>query len=1215
MLTPLKLLFLVLPERYALLRAFYVFDALERAERELKTATESLSVVGHQLDALRAVVQDGESCIAATALEQRQPEVASSTASRDSSSGRLTLSVSDPPGLLLHQHNLQKRKNKQAAQPRFRRVSNVHAAAASGDLRLHGRWMELSTEASQGEAGRAGPNKARTAFRSRTATMDDLASANLTSKLPILHPQGLFKLCWDLLALTLLLNDCILLPMSLAWDFSMTDDGIGGTVTAVSFYVSLVFWSADLPVNLNTAIYIRGRLVMHRRSILWHYSRSWMMFDVFVLSLDYGYLLLSTDVVLLRFVRILRVVRLVRIVKLSKLNTIIEESAASAGRQWVTLVVAITKTAVMMLTTAHFLTCAWFYIGLNLGPELPSLSWVEIAQIAERPETRGLNASSTDDDWSPAYEVVAHSVPGFIQYMHSLRWIMNSPSPPEMSAGSGVEWGFDILISVTTLVVIGSAISKISGTTAELRAMNEESDRRRRDVRLYLAGQSVSYELVTRIMRFVDYKLEKFSTNTLDASLISPTLQLELYVSQRANYVSRIPIFALLQECYPDVFGSVCAALTKNFFEKGEPVFQAGSYATSLQLTSTGTYSYQDQSSFQTETLEGSHWFGELSLFAESTIHQSTLIPTSFAETYSLHGSELVACVKSSRGAASMLCEYAKDFVAAMQKTESKHGDEDQILQGENCCKQNQQFQALYPDPKKLFSNIIVHVAETQSPKKDEEDLLELGEDLVAATKLHKTASSGSLVLSRLTSESSTLTNGSGAAHARVESTADPGLQDFVNTMLHQGLDAEQLPHQLEKHIPELHPVWSPHNIFEQAGERERGSSSCISVLALVKNRYDIFTEPQGKNVKLKQSQWEELQELVTWIEPDAQQLQAVLVLLAIRALGKSKALLQQLPVESRRPERAVVQVMNGYENVVPSLRWLTQRSQTYVEEALLTHELFNLAQMLQGENCPANVKQLREHIELKGDAVFRFYILFLLGFMSGLAAGNGSRFMNAKNADSTIGGIRMLQRLMNVNPTSIYWGYMGLRATKLKLPFDTPEDMVLIRLACLARIQDDRGYQALKHSWAALGARERTSLTDHFLADGIEEPAWVFEFLPNCVANAQANPVVGLTALLDVLTDLLYNLRSFDKSGKPSLMLVDLSDMGEFIAAVQNRFVFLTCISRSQLSIEKSRVRVEMSGGNWGRTTDPDTDLTSIAYTLQDLVQKQQFVEERLSQ
>ena len=34
------------------------------------------------------------------------------------------------------------------------------------------------------------------------------------------------------------------------------------------------------------------------------------------------------------------------------------------------------------------------------------------------------------------------------------------------------------------------------------------------------------------------------------------------------------------------------------------------------------------------------------------------------------------------------------------------------------------------------------------------------------------------------------------------------------------------------------------------------------------------------------------------------------------------------------------------------------------------------------------------------------------------------------------------------------------------------------------------------------------------------------------------------------------------------------------------------------------------MTGGNWGRATDSDSDLTSIAYTLQDLVQKQQKME-----
>ncbi|CAJ1421769.1 unnamed protein product [Effrenium voratum] len=139
------------------------------------------------------------------------------------------------------------------------------------------------------------------------------------------------------------------------------------------------------------------------------------------------------------------------------------------------------------------------------------------------------------------------------------------------------------------------------------------------------------------------------------------------------------------------------------------------------------------------------------------------------------------------------------------------------------------------------------------------------------------------------------------------------------------------------------------------------------------------------------------------------------------------------------------------------------------------------------------------------GDASFRFYIFFLLGFMSGLAAGQGSRFMNAKNADATIGGIRVLQRLMSVEPTAIYWGYLALRADKLALPFDSPEDLVLVRLACLARVQDQKGYELLRRAWHELGLRERRSLTDHFLADGIQEQAFVLEFLPNCVASAQA--------------------------------------------------------------------------------------------------------------
>ena len=36
--------------------------------------------------------------------------------------------------------------------------------------------------------------------------------------------------------------------------------------------------------------------------------------------------------------------------------------------------------------------------------------------------------------------------------------------------------------------------------------------------------------------------------------------------------------------------------------------------------------------------------------------------------------------------------------------------------------------------------------------------------------------------------------------------------------------------------------------------------------------------------------------------------------------------------------------------------------------------------------------------------------------------------------------------------------------------------------------LQDQKGYESLRFAWLSLGTRERSSLTDHFLADGIED-------------------------------------------------------------------------------------------------------------------------------
>ncbi|CAE7563736.1 Cnga4, partial [Symbiodinium pilosum] len=1007
-------------------------------------------------------------------------------------------------------------------------------------------------------------------------------------------PSGRFKLAWDGASILMVLLDAFTMPVSLAWEIDAGWEDVGTTFLLITFWTTFLFWMSDVFVTFNTAIFQNGSLTKKRSAVVCEYLKGWFLFDLTLVTLDVLTATLQTSRRLRgsgNSVRLARALRLLRLIKMSKFNQVLQEVAASTGRQWMILVMAITNTSALILVVAHILTCAWYGVG-KLTQNRGQRSWIDEAE--------------------------ALSVPGWVQYLHSFRFILNNPSPAPLAPESDVERLVDIFMYIFCLVIIGTSISTISSTLAELRAMNEENDRQRREIRVYLTNQNAQFDLVSRIMKFVDYKLEKMSPTNFDSSLISSTLQTELYVGQRSAFLSPMPIFLLTEEAYHEVFAGACAALKKDIYETGEAVFSAGGFSTALHITTTGSYKFCDFNMSE-EELEGVHWFEELSLYAEVLLHRTTLTALTFAELFTLAGNDLAECIRKSPGCTRMFCEYAKEFVGAMQKANGEMTHQDQVMLSDRCCKQNQVYQILYPDPRTMLENIDI-VGEGLLEEDDES--ADLDEESAAELAVSK----------KLSKEHSPLTPTSGSGREVPFPSMRPmrnmvplmsrngGLGSFVRTVIDSSLamEVDYLCRRLQTVIPELDSQTGSHVVLKQAPERDRAESSCISVLALVTGKYEIFTKPQAPQAKLRPEQWYQLRDIIRWINPSEEQMHSVLVLLAIRALGKSKAMLNQLPKHQRRPERAVLYLMEFHENVVPSATRLDDDGLRRVRKALHVHETFNLAQMLQGENIPGNVNQLQELIlsyKEEGKEVFRFYILFLLGFMSGLASGQGSRFMNATNAPAVISGIHMLQHLLDATAQGIYWGFIASRASALRLPQRTAEDFVLVRLACLSRVQDASGYKELRRAWDSLGAREQSFLVEHFLSDGLEERALVLEFLPACVANAKSNSLVGLTILLEVLVDLLSNLwMAVDNMANlkgVKMIAVDLSeDMGEFIAAVQNRFVFQTCVSRCKFHSVDDRVRVEMTGGNWGRTNDPDTDMTSLAYIVKDVLMKQQVME-----
>ena len=548
-----------------------MLEAFSEIESDLKRSMESLEAVNQQFKGLRSTVE----AIDVENIDGQRSQGAGRRLSFKSVAIQGPLSpksrdLKEPAAL--QNHRLLKGQKMPNSVSKVTSAPSAKATDAAGtQLRLHGRWMDLATQSAEGPT--KDTRKKVTHRLSQIGGMDSEQPAPQQQFLQPFHPHGAFRICWDLAAMLLIFADTIMLPLALAWEEDM---GFGqdafSSLLFVNFCIGLAFWTADLLVNLNTATYRKGTLVTGYLSIFISYMRGWLLFDLMLLTFDVLYVTSDagnlTEFRLVRVTRVLRLLRLLRMLKLTRLNAIIEESAANSGKQWVTVVIAITNTAVGMIFIAHLLTCMWYGVGRALENETRIQSWT-------------LRAGAGVQEVEP-----------YVQYLHAMRWIVNTPSPPDLDAASEIERGVDILVSIFYLLVMGSAISKISGTIAELRAMNEARDRRRREVRQYLSHQHVSFELVSRIMRFVDYRLEKFSATSLDTSLISPTLQLELYVGQRSSYILELPIFKLMQECYPDVFGSVCAVLEKHVYEKGESVFVAGSFTSCLHITATGSYSY-----------------------------------------------------------------------------------------------------------------------------------------------------------------------------------------------------------------------------------------------------------------------------------------------------------------------------------------------------------------------------------------------------------------------------------------------------------------------------------------------------------------------------------------------------------------------------------------------------------------------------------------------
>ncbi|CAK9075396.1 unnamed protein product [Durusdinium trenchii] len=1042
---------------------------------------------------------------------------------------------------------------------------------------------------------------------SRSSRVDlDLLEAQQPSW-GVVRPHSRMRISWDLVGTCLILLDVIILPLSLAWGFETEPMRPAVTVEeaflAVFAWLNLLFWPADLLLNFNTAFYMCHGNRANATSASPDATEDAQVMAIttsFSNDTESGYLRSLRSA---RYLRALRSIRILRIVKSRRVNVMIENWVIGLGQQWLILAFNVCRMLASILLTAHLLACSWFAVGTAVSGFRES--WIDLAEI-----------------WPEA---------GHVQYIHALSWVVQPPSVPEsriLGSGSFEERLVSILMVVVTVLIIGSSLSILTGTLQEIRTINNERSRKRRELRTYLHSRAAPTELVMRIMSFADYKLERHSPVTYDSDLISPLLDAELAVWQKGHIMRIHPTFDLVSTAFPKVFADICCALQKQLYYEGESAFLAGLLAESMHITSHGAFVVYDAHGEELERYNNKHeFFSEVALYVETVMHDSTLQIESFAEVYTLSGTDVATILLHSPICAGMFVEYAKEFVATYAKTAVHHQKSLRTTLSRNlsvaswkldmncahrALKVNSFYMDLHLHKEKVLQNVRLSGSDVGAdPVKPTapEEADTLSEQMTPKRSQASKASGSEVGTMPLDGDlwhnwplDSDLQHEAAAEKQEREEVPHLSRQLVKSIMQGQALDVEDL----QEAFLELHPERGLHNMYSQQNEMEKAICSCYCLAALVADDYETYTEPQQDAAKLHRSQWEQLRSILHWAAPTEDMLEAAFFLLAVRSIGKCRAVTRQLPPESQKPEEALLAILNNYTNMVPSFERLSPSGQSMVVKSMQLQRGFSFPQMLQGENVPANLMQLRHFLDENGGAVIlKFYVVFLLGFLSALQGGHGSLFMTHSNAKNIYLGLSTVQYVLEKEPGFLYWTYIYQRGTLLKRVARTSQDLAILRLACLCRARNGHDYDELQKAYHELDEHQRNVLTSHFLPSGIKSSAIVFEFLPLCLENAKKNPHVSVPGLLDVLVSLIE--ATWASSFSHKITTIDLSNLAGFILVLQNPFVFQTCLSRSKLRLIKDQdYQLDLTEENWNRVNEKPTDVSAVAYAVRDILHQQ---------
>jgi len=369
----------------------------------------------------------------------------------------------------------------------------------------------------------------------------------------VIKEHSLFRLCWDVVILALVLVSCVLVPYQLAFVHQVSDIQNGLMVV-----IGLVFL-VDIALNFHTGFRRAGSEVDDPALVRKHYLRGHFAIDLlanFPLGL---LLLLAGDPQIGGFSAVL-VVRLLALLRLVRFFVIL--------RRWESLAwthpgyLRVLKYLGMVLIIVHCIACLWFAIAYIDGP--PPDSWVVAAGI---------------ENSDPV-----------IQYVRSLYWTittMTTVGYGDISPGRTSEY---LLGSVIMLIgaslyafIIGGVASLISNLQAAKNSYWEHME----SVEQYLRARRVPPYLATRVHNYYEYLWHQHKGLNEQALLrdLPESLRLDIMLHLAGEVMERVPMF---RHCSALLRNKLLLALKPATFAPGNFLVREGEVGKAMTFISSG---------------------------------------------------------------------------------------------------------------------------------------------------------------------------------------------------------------------------------------------------------------------------------------------------------------------------------------------------------------------------------------------------------------------------------------------------------------------------------------------------------------------------------------------------------------------------------------------------------------------------------------------------